>query len=131
MRAGFTGTRRGMSPAQLRQLRKFLSWVGVMMDEFHHGAAEGADTEADILLKHLKLASPNLFAGVTIVPHPAGKDPLKRDREIVALVDLLIAAPAGDKEELRSGTWATVRYARAAGLPVVMLSRGSAPAVKK
>lgn len=55
--------------------------------------------------------------------HPAGDDPLARNRRIVAAVDVLIAAPETDREELRSGTWATIRYARAAGKPVVMLSR--------
>ena len=37
---------------------------------------------------------------------------LERNKEIVASSNLLIACPVGDKEELRSGTWSTVRFAR-------------------
>lgn len=121
MIVGFTGTRAWMSLAQQRQLVDVLRWLGAAsraegrVSEFHHGAAEGADTEAAHYARE---------QGYCEVPHPAGSDPLQRNREIVAAVDVLIAAPLTDKEERRSGTWATVRYARAAQKPVVMLSRG-------
>ena len=113
MKVGFTGTRRGLSIAQARQLRTVL-YALKSATEFHHGGAVGADQQA---------AS---FVGSTlrVVEYSAGTDPLRRNREIVAAVDLLIAAPSEDGEQLRSGTWATVRYARQAGLPIVMLSRG-------
>lgn len=43
---------------------------------------------------------------------------LKRNRVIVAEGDALIATPSGYKEIPRgSGTWATIRYAREAQLP--------------
>ena len=38
--------------------------------------------------------------------------PLVRNHKIVGAVHLLIATPKTDKEELRSGTWATIRYAK-------------------
>ena len=114
MRVGFTGTRHGMSGIQKDQLAKVLRLMpGGFV--FHHGAAQGADTQAA-----------EIAGGYTptVVAHPAepGKE-LARNRVIVANSDILIAAPRTDKEELRSGTWATVRYARQAGIPVVMLSR--------
>lgn len=43
---------------------------------------------------------------------------LERNRFIVDSVGLLIAAPFTPAEELRSGTWATIRYARKRGVPV-------------
>jgi hypothetical protein len=52
--------------------------------------------------------------------------PLERDRYIAGCMpgfrtDLLIATPAQDVEILRSGTWATVRYARKCGIPRIIL----------
>ena len=52
--------------------------------------------------------------------------PLVRNARIVQAADLLIAAPEQDIEQLRSGTWATVRAARKKGIPVIMLLRGEA-----
>lgn len=43
---------------------------------------------------------------------------LWRNHQIVDATSALIAAPFGFEEELRSGTWATVRYARKLGRPV-------------
>ena len=80
----------------------------------------GADQEARGLAAEL---------GCVVRPRPpAGRSAalmLRRDREIVAESHVMIAAPRTDREELRSGTWATVRYARQALKPIVMLSRGS------
>src|SRR5262245_4866519 len=42
---------------------------------------------------------------------------LKRNRNIVAMSDVLIATPHGP-EEVRSGTWATIRYAKQKGIPI-------------
>lgn len=113
MIVGFTGTREGMSARQRQQFAWLM--LRIRCDTFHHGGAEGADTQAaDFVLRN---------PGIGIVTHPAGGDPLARNREIVAAADILIAAPRTDREELRSGTWATIRYARKKGIPVVMLSR--------
>lgn len=125
IRIGFTGTRKGMSAHQQRLFEWLLRALapGRLSGgerEFHHGAAYGADTQAALIAAR--------FDGVRIVPHPAGKDPLKRNREIVAQCDLLIAAPHTDVEVLRSGTWYTVRRAREAGKPYVVLPRAPAQA---
>lgn len=124
LKIGFTGTRQGMSKAQLDQfevLMRVLQSAGRVSSapfEFHHGNADGADTQA-------RYTAVVLF-DFEDVPHEIkrGDSPLVRDREIANVCDILIAAPLTDKEELRSGTWATVRYARDAGKPVIMLSRG-------
>lgn len=114
---GFTGTRKGMTEAQKDQLSLMLAVFVSHANEFHHGDAVGADREAVGLAQQY---------GFTCVAHPAGADPLVRNREIVAASSVLIAAPETDKEQQRSGTWATCRYARAYQIPVVMLSRGIA-----
>lgn len=125
-RVGFTGTLAGMSPAQRALLPRVLRCLaGRPLDhtdprearpEFHHGAAPGADTEAEAIAAD---------EGWVIRSHPAtrGRE-LARNREIVAAIELLIAAPRQDREVRRSGTWATIRYARQAGIPIVMLPRG-------
>lgn len=120
MKIGFTGTRKGMSRSQVEQLQNVLDWFGItygLGHEFHHGDAIGADSEA-------KAVARDRFDTDLVIPHPAGNDPLARNREIVALCDVLVAAPYTDVEERRGGTWHTVRRARDAGKPVVMLSRG-------
>ena len=105
-----------MSQAQKLQLHVVLE--GLAVDEFHNGAARGADEQA------AKIALTHVLYRESVIAHPTGPDPLVRNREIVAACDVLIAAPSEDKEQIRSGTWATVRYERAAMIPVVMLSRG-------
>jgi imidazolonepropionase-like amidohydrolase len=115
---GFTGTRKGMTPWQLEGVKVFL--VRAISDgakDFHHGCAVGADTEAAALAKRL---------GFNIVEHPATGDPLGRNRKIVAASERMVAAPGEAKELLRSGTWATVRYSRKAGVPLsVVLPDGT------
>ncbi|MCR4301818.1 MAG: hypothetical protein NUV51_09425 [Sulfuricaulis sp.] len=88
--------------------------------ELHLGDCVGADAEA-----HAEAVS----LGIKIVGHPPSdtkaraflsyaeeRKPrayLLRNQDIAMEgVDGLIAAPKGWVEELRSGTWATVRYAR-------------------
>jgi hypothetical protein len=129
---GFTGTRQGMNDQQKEQLRLMLGIFAVAMGignptfrsrkEFHHGAdRDGADGEA------ARIAAE---CGFDPVPHPpkshTAKHLLERDREVVHVSDILVAAPLTDKEQVRSGTWYTVRRAHELRRPVVHLSRGRA-----
>jgi hypothetical protein len=74
--------------------------------DLHHGGAVGADRQAAEVADTL---------GIPVIEHlPAGRrgsDYLARNRIIVDLTTELIAVPRGMTEELRSGTWATIRYA--------------------
>lgn len=119
-RFGFTGTRSGLSVPQQAWLAKMLNGGTAL----HHGACVGADATAHSLADGL---------GMSIVIHPPedrsqvmdggdyrASQPLKvlppkafllRNRDIVESCDLLLACPDGP-ERLRSGTWATIRYAR-------------------
>ena len=128
MRVGFTGSREGMSQHQKEQF--VLKMFELLPTEFHHGDCEGADAEAhDIVREFL----PN----VKIVIHPPEnrvkranmkgdeyRKPdmyLNRNKHIVDETEFLFAAPKTDVEELRSGTWSTVRYARKIHRPCTIL----------
>ncbi len=138
MKVGFTGTRKGMSETQKKQFRYVLALVRDAEGddrkiEFHHGGADGADKEAAKIarLEWCEIYVHPCHGVVRDSQDPYINDrwlevfpPLQRNRHIVEAADMLIAAPEIDKEELRSDTWATVRYARKKGIPVVMLSRG-------
>lgn len=115
-KVGFTGTRRGMTTRQREELNAILPegcW-------FHHGDCVGADAQAHevarqkgcaIVIHPCTLTSQRAFCvGADRILTP--KRPLVRNRDIVEAVDWLIAAPATLHEVLRSGTWATIRYAR-------------------
>ena len=121
MKVGFTGTRKGMTILQKKKLLAFLTKFGNVIKEVHHGDCVGADAEFHEIVRQN-------FPTIKIVIHPPinpkfrafcdgdeerkPKDYLARNRDIVDETDILIACPAQKKEILRSGTWATVRYAR-------------------
>lgn len=130
---GFTGTREGMSDFQKRTFETVM-YAAVLQGDvvvLHHGDCKGADAEAhDIALK----------LGCGIIIHPPVKrimraycqganeimppeDYLERDQCIVNSCIGMIAAPKSDKEELRSGTWYTIRYARKMNKRVILLPR--------
>jgi hypothetical protein len=104
-----------MSEKQLATFRLILPSKG----EFHMGLCIGADIQAATIAREL---------GYRIVGHPPtnqrkmGKfqcdefripaEYLVRNRAIVLDTEVLVATPKEATESLRSGTWATVRYAR-------------------
>jgi hypothetical protein len=154
MIVGFTGTRKGMNMRQLDQLQFMLgalrthgrgtgpdSYPPLGSNRFHFGGAPGADLEARKVARPLGYdiswhPSPGVDLGELRASYAPEHEllnetwhevfpPLVRNHHIVDAVAVLLAAPHTDREEQRSGTWATVRYARTKGIPVVMLSRGA------
>lgn len=129
MRIGFTGTRVGMSSAQKKELRTLMERL--MPTEFHHGDCLGADAEAVGIVTACTEATIHthppidakarafISGGVLYKERPY----LERNCDIVNNSDLLIAAPMYDNEITRSGTWATVRYARFRKKPIMRLRR--------
>lgn len=117
---GFTGTKKGMTKSQKEKVRFFLVTWSVKI--FHHGCCIGADDEAGII---------SLSLSIHVIGHPPIIEKYKadcicheyrepksyfvRDHDIVDETDCMIATPKNQFEELRSGTWATVRYARKQG----------------
>jgi hypothetical protein len=49
------------------------------------------------------------------------KNYLRRNHDIVDCCDILIAMPCENKEVLRSGVWATIRYAKKTGKIVFII----------
>lgn len=126
---GFSGTRNSLSPDRTLQLEKVLSKY--KNATLHHGDCIGADTLAHAIALEL---------GFSIVVHPPinnsmrafchfesghsmlPKPYLERNKDIVDATELLIACPNDPlQEELRSGTWATIRYARKQGKEVIII----------
>lgn len=128
---GFTGTQIGMSQRQIRAMMRITKEID-MSQGFHHGDCIGADAEAHEIVRHGDTNS-------WIVIHPSINQKkrafkmanefrselpyLERNHRIVDETDLLIAAPSSLIEEQRSGTWATIRYARKTSKPVIILDR--------
>lgn len=121
---GFTGTRRGMTTEQRAALRSVLI---PYRGHFHHGDCVGADKEAHVIAHDMAFAievHPPTWHGLRAwcrgaINHPPAPY-TQRNHAIVDACLLLIAAPWG-LEEKPSGTWATIRYARRTGKPVVVV----------
>lgn len=112
---GFTGTQHGMTSPQLRTLAELL-----IACKFHHGDCLGADAQAHGIARQLgcqlyihpcTLREKRAFCTPAFVVYPP-RAPLKRNEDIVDTTSWLIAAPGQDVEVMRSGTWATIRFAR-------------------
>lgn len=127
---GFTGTQHGMSELQLAAFSRELSYPQVI-DEFHHGDCIGADAEAaeiaDNLRYYIVCHPPDIPRKRAYYKHRRGDymSPLPymvRNEAIVAVATEMMAAPSGlERDNPRSGTWATIRRARARGIPVKVI----------
>jgi hypothetical protein len=142
---GFTGTRRGLTTAQRAALPSVLA---VLPDDIEHGGAEGADEEfhSFLLPEIVRSNCHPLQQGCRVVIRTATTErfwhwrrweadagdprwlvlvqpvaPLRRNHQIASRCDHLLACPAESSEILRSGTWATIRYARTAGKLVTII----------
>ncbi len=125
---GFTGTKQGMTPEQKESVKNILTRfneVKIKVSEAHHGDCVGADFEFHTIMKEATVPigiHPPINPKYRAFCHGANfsykdklypeKEYLDRNHDIVNVCDLLIATPKSFKEEIRSGTWATVRYAK-------------------
>lgn len=125
----FTGTRKGMTLLQKQKFRHLI--LTARMTAFLNGCAIGADQDA--------LASISLYPKIRLELYPGDQNQfkraeiwveeyrwpnyiihtvqpyLKRNKAMAEACEHLIATPAENVEVRRSGTWATIRYAGAAG----------------
>lgn len=127
---GFTGTQRGMTPAQAAELKAFLVTHKDTIESFRHGDCIGADEEAHNIAAevlgeeriYIHPPADNKKQAFCESPHILPpREYLTRNLNIVRASDIVIAAPKSEIEELRSGTWSTVRRAREMNRPVMIL----------
>jgi hypothetical protein len=128
---GFTGTRNGMTDEQRRGVEQAV--CDIIGGDYelrvaaHHGDCVGADEQFHDIAEQF---------GCVMIGHPSTHGargykrfhlehdriaPLERNQVIVNNSDVMIAAPREFAEELRSGTWATVRRTRKANKPLVIV----------
>ncbi len=130
MDIGFTGTREGMTNHQIASLYFTLIMLKGEPLTFHHGDCVGADAEAHKVVQH---------QGISVIIHPPidssrrafcedgylwqKKPYMERNRDIVCFTKMLIACPKLSEKDShrRSGTWATIRYARKLGRRLVII----------
>ena len=133
MEVGFTGTREGMTELQEK---KFLEVIAKIenVTEFHHGDCIGSDEKAHDIVHSLNVVDEEKETKIFVHPPSYTKfranckgdiilkpdEYLDRNRDIVESCDTLIATPR-DREELQSGTWSTVRWARQKDKDVIVI----------
>jgi hypothetical protein len=127
---GFTGTQLGMTFYQRRKIREQLQLM--KPTEAHHGDCIGADQDFHILCRELNIPvvihPPNIDAkrafceGEEVREVKQPKPYLDRNHDIVDASDIILATPAEAHEITRSGTWATIRYARRVGKSPLIFS---------
>jgi hypothetical protein len=133
----FTGTRKGMTDKQKEAVLEFLKELRGHDYLFRHGDCVGADADFHWLVHEAEF---ELRGSVAIHPctleaqrahcEPAlivyaPREPLARNREMVDRAEFLLACPGEEHEVLRSGTWATIRYAKKRNVPrLVILPSG-------
>lgn len=120
MKVGFTGTQKGMKDAQMLALQKLIRELTneEYITEYHHGDCIGADEQFHQLISDpdktfIHPPDVNKKRAWCFSNHVTEIKPyLDRNRDIVDVVDVLLATPRENYEMRRSGTWSTIRYAR-------------------
>lgn len=134
MIVSFTGSQSGMTNFQMRELKKKLISIGIT--ELVHGDCVGSDLLANEIAREIGVKFfylfPSVFnakrafcfppdgprdtwieyadTGINYKLHTPMK-PLERNKLIIEQSPLLLATPKEFAHTLRSGTWATIRYA--------------------
>lgn len=126
---GTTGTREGLSDAQKDQLKEFIR--NHVVYTLHHGDCVGSDDqvarafsdEGTFIIAYpgnsTTLHKAHSTANDLILPW---QENLVRNRKIVNSVEMLLAFPSTESEVVRSGTWATIRYANKRLVPVKIIT---------
>ena len=126
---GFTGTQGKISDRATCYLSKlFIALKDMGATELHHGDCIGADTIAHRLWGSKTVIHPPIdngrrsFCVGRETKYVSAKPFIERNHDIVDACQVLVACPRTMREEIRSGTWATVRYARKLGKIVFIVS---------
>ena len=125
---GFTGTRKGMTKEQMVRVKYHFGDAPAERITMHLGDCKGADTEAHALADGLGIKlhghPPDNPRHRSFLRYDVTEEPLpylERNHAIVDACNILIATPKEHEEVLRSGTWATIRYAKAQNKPIVII----------
>lgn len=131
---GFTGTRRSMTDNQAFMIRRLLSFLNNTYEaiHLHHGQCLGADLDMLQISQdgpwRKKMHTVSHPPTDTRLMHDQPSDEtrkalpyISRNRVIVRASQLMIATPYEDTEQIRGGTWATVRFARQIGRPIIVI----------
>lgn len=124
---GFTGTQSGWKNQQMVRMHMLLNQMWRSGAEvMHNGDCVGSDLQAaeywHSIGGKIYLHPPDMDKKRAFFPAEWSADPLpylKRNQIIVTSSKLLIATPGELEEQLRSGTWATIRYARRIHRPII------------
>jgi hypothetical protein len=133
VKIGFTGSQHGLTSPQRAELKVLLDRLKPEL--VVHGACIGADDWFDQLAAKLRIPrlvfpgnvpakrvhDDELIHRSATVEIRAPKPMLNRNKDIVRNSDLLIACPRQAHEVIRSGTWATVRFALHTNVEVYMV----------
>ena len=128
MHLGITGTRKGLTEDQFKELKEFILEINEVT-HLHEGDCIGVDDQITQMFQELRpevkvICHPPIKTGTqafgTYDKIHKPKPYLERDKDIVNNSQYLWACPCG-KEIVRSGTWATVRYARNKGILITII----------
>jgi hypothetical protein len=127
-RIGFTGTRYGMTEVQRASVIALVEEFEPVGIEGHHGDCIGADREFHYAV---------VLCGGRVVLHPPTNPDhraycmahetrpefpyMRRNKNIVDAVELMIAGPCEMREQERGGTWRTIQLARKAKRPLLIV----------
>ncbi len=133
VKIGFTGNRHGLNIKQKEEIKLILNKYDNII--VSHGDCVGADTDFHELCMAYKKEYPNKTITIHIFP-PNNKSLrafnkadilmeekpyLERNLNIIKNSSILIACPIDkNKEELRFGTWSTIRKARKCKIPIYL-----------
>jgi len=112
-----------------QQLGVLTTLQNVISFNFHHGDCIGSDEEAhdiargrggNIIIHPPNIAKKRAFCKGDHIypPYPY----LDRNKYIVVLSQIMIAAPKETNDQLRSGTWFTIRYAHRMQKPLIIIN---------
>lgn len=124
MKIGFTGTQEGTTKKQRAALVSLLTKLGIA-ESYGHGDCVGADADFHSALRDLYGADAHIIGHIPdrddkrafcdFDEYRAPKPYIKRNEVIARENDIIIACPKEFEEQLRSGTWTTVRRVESYG----------------
>lgn len=121
---GFTGTQKCMTRDQRAGFYQLFIRLAREHVEFHHGDCIGADAQAHDIVESISVLEELRVQMIIHPPTNPAKRAFKKGRvllpkewmdwnpDIVDASTIMIVTPKEYIEQIRSGTWATIRYAR-------------------